>query len=132
MTSTPLMMPTRCGVGIASGVCEFPSPDIQGGAAVALGQQVALEAGGTAGASGRHGGHPKRRAAFLHEAGGDLHVLKLVALAAIGKPLSGEAELEHLQALVGKGCAPADGNPEARKFVGRVADADAQLDTAVA
>ena len=54
--------------GTATRLTEFPAPDIQSGAAVALGQQVAVEAGGAAGASGRHGGHPKRRTAFLHEA----------------------------------------------------------------
>src|SRR5262249_4674619 len=76
---------------IAPGCAERTPPWIEHLLARALGKQVGVEARGTARAALGHGGDPERRAAGLHVARPDHHVVEGVAFPAIAEALAREA-----------------------------------------
>ena len=120
------------GGGIAPLLLELRQPRIERARPLALRQQVRAEARGPQRAGLRHRGDPQRRAARLHVARRDLHVLEIVALALEAELLAGEGALQHLDSLVGQRHAARDRHAEAAELVRRVAHADAHLDPAAA
>ena len=119
-------------VGVAARRLQRRAPRIEHHRARALRQEVAVIACRALRAGLRHRGDPERRAALLHVARPDHHVVEIVALAMETELLAGEAMAQHLDAFVGQRHAARDGQTEAAELVRRVAHADADLDAAVA